>query len=253
MVCGDRARLTTHLRPVAPKDELPADWPSNRYKEIVNADGIPSEEIVDRGRAPGLGTGQAGRAGAAGRHGRGPTRPRPPGPVRDPTRDEDQSDPRGPHRQAEPPGGSQAAFRAAGTSLEDVVAAQVESPAQFANGAENRSLQPRLYASSWSGGGAAPSTTMGLASSTVPPATAPGRGCQRGHRRRRLRPLPGERPQDPTSASSRRRGRGRGHQHRDVSWSDAPSTTDDNGTRRLERPDPDGKVLTRSPDRRRRR
>jgi hypothetical protein len=30
-----------------PKDELPADWPSNRYKEIVNADGIPSEEIVD--------------------------------------------------------------------------------------------------------------------------------------------------------------------------------------------------------------
>jgi hypothetical protein len=30
-----------------PKDELPADWPSHRYKEIVNADGIPSEEIVD--------------------------------------------------------------------------------------------------------------------------------------------------------------------------------------------------------------
>jgi hypothetical protein len=30
-----------------PKDELPSDWPSHRYKELVNADGIPSEEIVD--------------------------------------------------------------------------------------------------------------------------------------------------------------------------------------------------------------
>jgi hypothetical protein len=30
-----------------PKQDLPADWPSHRYKEIVNADGIPSEEIVD--------------------------------------------------------------------------------------------------------------------------------------------------------------------------------------------------------------
>jgi hypothetical protein len=30
-----------------PKEELPADWPSRRYKELVNADGIPSEEIVD--------------------------------------------------------------------------------------------------------------------------------------------------------------------------------------------------------------
>jgi hypothetical protein len=39
-----------------PKSELPADWPSHRYKEIVNADGISSEEIVDL---------QAGAAGPA--------------------------------------------------------------------------------------------------------------------------------------------------------------------------------------------
>jgi hypothetical protein len=30
-----------------PKEDLPADWPSHRYKEIVNADGVPSEEVVD--------------------------------------------------------------------------------------------------------------------------------------------------------------------------------------------------------------
>jgi hypothetical protein len=32
------------------KDQLPADWPSYRYQQIVNADGSPSEEIVDRQR-----------------------------------------------------------------------------------------------------------------------------------------------------------------------------------------------------------
>jgi hypothetical protein len=30
-----------------PKEDLPGDWPSSRYKQIVNADGIPSEEVVD--------------------------------------------------------------------------------------------------------------------------------------------------------------------------------------------------------------
>ena len=29
------------------RTQTAADWPSHRYKEIVNADGIPSEEIVD--------------------------------------------------------------------------------------------------------------------------------------------------------------------------------------------------------------
>src|SRR5215217_7088968 len=28
--------------------QLPADWPSRRYQDIVNADGIPSEEMVNR-------------------------------------------------------------------------------------------------------------------------------------------------------------------------------------------------------------
>ena len=28
-------------------DQLPADWPSHRYRDLVNADGIPSEAIVD--------------------------------------------------------------------------------------------------------------------------------------------------------------------------------------------------------------
>jgi hypothetical protein len=28
------------------KDNLPADWPSYAYQQIVNADGVPSEEIV---------------------------------------------------------------------------------------------------------------------------------------------------------------------------------------------------------------
>jgi hypothetical protein len=31
----------------AVKGELPADWPSYRYQQMVNADGVPSEEIVD--------------------------------------------------------------------------------------------------------------------------------------------------------------------------------------------------------------
>jgi rubrerythrin len=34
----------------AMKDQLPADWPSYGYQGIVNADGSPSEEIVDRQR-----------------------------------------------------------------------------------------------------------------------------------------------------------------------------------------------------------
>src|SRR5690606_18194252 len=40
----------------APADELPADWPSNAYRERVLADGAPSERIVnqmnDEGKAP---------------------------------------------------------------------------------------------------------------------------------------------------------------------------------------------------------
>ena len=28
------------------KDDLPKDWPSFAYQKIVNADGVPSEEIV---------------------------------------------------------------------------------------------------------------------------------------------------------------------------------------------------------------
>jgi hypothetical protein len=32
------------------KDQLPKDWPSYAYQGIVNADGSPSEEIVDRQR-----------------------------------------------------------------------------------------------------------------------------------------------------------------------------------------------------------
>lgn len=31
----------------AVKGELPRDWPSYRYQQMVNADGVPSEEIVD--------------------------------------------------------------------------------------------------------------------------------------------------------------------------------------------------------------
>ncbi len=31
----------------AMKQDLPPDWLSHRYKQIVNADGVPSEEIVD--------------------------------------------------------------------------------------------------------------------------------------------------------------------------------------------------------------
>jgi len=31
-----------------PFDQLPADWPSNRYKEIVHAGGIPSADVVER-------------------------------------------------------------------------------------------------------------------------------------------------------------------------------------------------------------
>jgi hypothetical protein len=42
------ARLLDHGW--AMKDDLPRDWPSHRYHEIVNADGVPSEEIVDRQR-----------------------------------------------------------------------------------------------------------------------------------------------------------------------------------------------------------
>jgi hypothetical protein len=30
------------------RDQLPADWPSYRYQQIVNAGGVPSEEIVQR-------------------------------------------------------------------------------------------------------------------------------------------------------------------------------------------------------------
>jgi hypothetical protein len=40
-----QARLLDHGW--AMKQDLPSDWPSHRYKQIVNADGIPSEEIVD--------------------------------------------------------------------------------------------------------------------------------------------------------------------------------------------------------------
>jgi hypothetical protein len=29
------------------KEDLPKNWPSFAYQKIVNADGIPSEEIVD--------------------------------------------------------------------------------------------------------------------------------------------------------------------------------------------------------------
>jgi len=41
------------LRLVAPdgwmmKDQLPADWPSREFMAVVNADGIPSEQIVER-------------------------------------------------------------------------------------------------------------------------------------------------------------------------------------------------------------
>ncbi|MDP8922660.1 MAG: hypothetical protein M3O34_07260, partial [Chloroflexota bacterium] len=32
------------------KDQLPSDWPSYAYEATVNADGPPSEEIVDRQR-----------------------------------------------------------------------------------------------------------------------------------------------------------------------------------------------------------
>jgi hypothetical protein len=32
------------------KDQLPKDWPSYAYQAAVNADGVPSEEIVDRQR-----------------------------------------------------------------------------------------------------------------------------------------------------------------------------------------------------------
>jgi hypothetical protein len=31
----------------APKDKLPKDWPSRRYLEVVHADGVPSEQIVE--------------------------------------------------------------------------------------------------------------------------------------------------------------------------------------------------------------
>jgi hypothetical protein len=38
-------RLADHAW--AHEDQLPKDWPSYRYRQIVNADGVPSEEIVD--------------------------------------------------------------------------------------------------------------------------------------------------------------------------------------------------------------
>jgi hypothetical protein len=40
-----QARLLDHGW--ARKQDLPSDWPSYQYQQIVNADGVPSEEIVD--------------------------------------------------------------------------------------------------------------------------------------------------------------------------------------------------------------
>ena len=40
--------LRLHNKQYVWKDDLPSDWPSYGYQEQVNADGIPSEEIVDR-------------------------------------------------------------------------------------------------------------------------------------------------------------------------------------------------------------
>ena len=42
--------LRLHNKQFMWKDQLPDDWPSYRYQDVVNADGIPSEEIVDAQR-----------------------------------------------------------------------------------------------------------------------------------------------------------------------------------------------------------